>query len=341
MPGTLLSEIFRTASGGVVLNALSEEYNTITKCVEINPDVLNILNSENAKEIEHRLTTEELFADAIISKHNQHVIVLLVGKTGEGKSRTALHIAVKAAKYIASKLGGNWTDYFTVDHVAIITREEIIRVVKNNKKKNVVVLDDIGVGWSNREWQEKGNKILNRMIMTFRNMNNLLIMTVPDSFLLDKVPRNLLHLHLEMYQQHFDDGISIYKPYTVKKNYRTEKTYYAHPVKDGVKYVAAVTNTKDIPQEIVDEYESRRSRIQEEMESEDTEAFEELLQQNDLFKSKMEEVNNLKTKLRIQKSINVYNRVQKGTPVKDALRIEEVKERTYYNHLKKYPDEFN
>lgn len=317
------------------------DYSELMKQGNIPGGFKEVLDMEIAPSIKNPLKVESLLAEAVVSKHNQHTILMIVGKTGEGKSISALDIGYKSACYIAERLGGTWEDYFSADNIAVITRDEIIRVVKNNKPKQVVVLDDIGVGWSNREWQDKGNKILNRIIMTFRTKNNLLIMTVPDSFLLDKVPRNLLHYHFEMSQQHHDQGIGIYKPFRVKKDYRSGKVYYVYPTKDGVKYTTGVSNINNIPKTLLDNYNERRTRIQEEMENEDTAEFEEMLQTHDAFKEQSAELKDLKKFRTVDKSVNVYNMVvNESIPLGDALRMNQVSESTYYRHKKQNPSMF-
>lgn len=225
---------------------------------------------------EEEIQIEDILGAPVASKHNQHAIVMIVGKTGEGKSRAGLFIGYRVAKYLARQLGGVWQDYFSSENIAVMTTGEVIRVMKANKPKKVLILDDIGAAWNSRDWNSKGNKILNRIVMTFRNKNNLLILTLPDSFILDKVPRNLLHYHIEMFKQEYDDGLSIYKLFKVVRRYRSGKTYFVHPRLNGVKYVAGAIEDAEIPIDLIQEYEARRNRIQEEAEAKDMEDFEAL-----------------------------------------------------------------
>ncbi|MCK4500589.1 hypothetical protein KAU11_08825, partial [Candidatus Babeliales bacterium] len=243
----------------------------------IKDSVLRLLNVEAPPlSDEQVIHIEDILGAPVASKHNQHAIVMIVGKTGEGKSRAALFIGYRVAVYLAKQLGGHWKDYFNSENVAVMTTEEVIRVMKANSPKKVIILDDIGAAWNSRDWNSKGNKILNRIIMTFRNKNNLLILTLPDSFILDKVPRNLLHFHIEMFKQEFDQGFSIYKLFRVLRRYRTGKTYFVHPRLNGVKFVAGAVDDSEIPRELIDEYEIRRNAIQEVAEAKDMDDFERL-----------------------------------------------------------------
>ena len=245
--------------------------------MNLKDSMLRLLNVEVPPLPEEQVIhIEDILGAPVASKHNQHAIVMIVGKTGEGKSRTALFAGYKVALYLAKQLGGHWKDYFNSENIAVMTTEEVIRVMKANSPKKVIILDDIGAAWNSRVWNSKGNKILNRIIMTFRNKNNLLILTLPDSFILDKVPRNLLHFHIEMFKQEFDQGFAIYKLFRVLRRYRTGKTYFVHPRLNGVKFVAGAVDDSEIPQELIDEYETRRNAIQCEAEKKDMDDFERL-----------------------------------------------------------------
>ena len=245
--------------------------------LNIKETTLKLLNMEAPPLTdEQTIHIEDILGAPVASKHNQHAIVMIVGKTGEGKSRAGLFIGYRVAVYLAKQLGGHWRDYFDSENIAVMTTEEVIRVMKANSPKKVIILDDIGAAWNSRDWNSKGNKILNRIIMTFRNKNNLLILTLPDSFILDKVPRNLLHYHIEMYKQDYDQGSSIYKLFRVLRRYRTGKTYFVHPRLNGIKFVAGEVDNSDIPQELIEEYETRRNAIQEEAEKKDMDDFEQL-----------------------------------------------------------------
>ena len=225
--------------------------------MNLKDSMLRLLNVEAPPLPEEQVIhIEDIIGAPVASKHNQHAIVMIVGKTGEGKSRTALFAGYKVALYLAKQLGGHWKDYFNSENIAVMTTEEVIRVMKANSPKKVIILDDIGAAWNSRDWNSKGNKILNRIIMTFRNKNNLLILTLPDSFILDKVPRNLLHFHIEMFKQEFDQGFAIYKLFRVLRRYRTGKTYFVHPRLNGVKFVAGAVDDSEIPQELIDEYDA-------------------------------------------------------------------------------------
>jgi len=216
----------------------------------------------------------ELFGSVISSPHHQHLITMMIGKTGMGKSNAALDVAYKTSVYMANKLGGKPEDYFTMDNVAIISMDSIIGVMKNMKYRNIYILDDIGTGWNARDFAKKSNKIMNNIVQTFRKYETLLILTIPDSFLIDSVPRNLLHYQIEMYKAEFDKGFTIGKISKVVRMHRMNKNYYPFPVINGVKYVNC--KFERAPDHIINDYESKRTTVQEEEQKKYLEQLEQL-----------------------------------------------------------------
>ncbi len=87
-----------------------------------------------------------LFAETVTSRHNQHVMIMIVGAAGKGKSWAGLELAVETSKEIARIRGGKPEDYFNMkDNLGTISREEIKRVMTNPKKYAVIFLDDVAI----------------------------------------------------------------------------------------------------------------------------------------------------------------------------------------------------
>lgn len=232
------------------------------------------MNTENKEYGVPDFHIHEIFGEVISSPHHQHLIVIMIGKTGTGKSNAALDLAYKTSVYMANKLGGAPEDYFTMDNVAIISMDSIISVMKGMKYRNIYILDDIGTGWNARDFAKKKNKIMNNIIQTFRKYETLLILTLPDTFLIDSVPRNLLHYQIEMDQQRFDAGLTIGKIFSVVRKYRKGKNFYPYPVINGVKYERCVFERA--PPHITNAYEELRTKIQEEEQAKQIAELEEM-----------------------------------------------------------------
>lgn len=207
----------------------------------------------------------KMLGDIIGSKHNQHCLMAIIGRTGSGKSSAAIQIAHETAKYMSTLNGHKPEYFFNIDHMAIISEDEIIRVMSNIKKNGIYILDDIGVGWNSRKWQSKANIVMNNIIQTFRTWNNLLILTVPDDENIDKVPRNSLRYRIDMKDANFDMGYSLGSMQELKRDYKTKKNIFPYPSHDGSKFVRVMFNRP--PDILADEYEKRREAIQAKMQA--------------------------------------------------------------------------
>ena len=205
----------------------------------------------------------KLLGDIIGSEHNQHCLMAIIGRTGSGKSSAAIQIAYETAKYMASQNSHPAEYYFNINHMAIISEDEIIRVMSGIKKNGIYILDDIGVGWNSRKWQSKANIVMNNIIQTFRTWNNLLILTVPDDENIDKVPRNSLKYRIDMKDANFDMGYTLGAMQELKRDYKSKKNIYPYPKNKGVKYVRV--RFERPPGFLIDEYEQRRADIQAKM----------------------------------------------------------------------------
>lgn len=204
-----------------------------------------------------------MIAKKIASPYKQHVTMMTVGRTGSGKSYAMLNLCEQLAIKLAKLLGGEPEDYFTIDNVAIITKEDLIRVVKSFKKYGIYLLDDIGVGWNARDYKKEGNIIMNDIIQTFRPNSNFLGMSLPDSFLIDKVPRSLVHYFMEMDTTYFEKEITIGKLFKVIRKPRTGDTYFEYPL-NGAKYVRYSFGMPSL--ELRQEYDKRRDERYAELE---------------------------------------------------------------------------
>lgn len=142
-------------------------------------------------------------ARAITSQYNQHITLLIVGQPGSGKSWAAIDLAYQAAYAVSRIIDGKdaphetWWKYFNLDHMAIVTLDRVTNLLQHIRRYGIYILDDIGVGYNARDWQKSKNRKMNEIIQTFRTDNTCVIYTVPDRFLIDKVPRSLVERYME------------------------------------------------------------------------------------------------------------------------------------------------
>jgi len=243
-------------------------------------------------------------AEIICSEYNQSYSLLLVGKMGGGKSFAAMRIAYRVACEIAKIKGGEWQEYFGIDHIAIITLSEIKRVLSNMKQYGVYIADDIGVGLNSRKWQSQINIAFNDLFTTWRTENTFFIATVPDSFLLDKVPRSLVSAFSEVEMNVYAKGVTILKLFEVKRKPRQEKTFFVYPFHSGKQFVRLAVQKP--PQELIEPYEKKRREIARALREEKLKGF------------GKEEENNEEKKISIAKEIE--NRLLKGEAPADIAQ---------------------
>jgi len=161
----------------------------------------------------------KFFAETVTSPFNQDISFLIVGKKGTGKSYAQLSLAYHTACEIAEIVGGSWKDYFDIEtNMAIIDPIKANEVMGLQSKYAVKVFDDIGIGWGARNWQNEENKAKNDIFQINRVDNTVQMFSVPNQFLLDKVPRSLVSHYAETYQQFFKLGfvtIKMFEPQTM------------------------------------------------------------------------------------------------------------------------------
>lgn len=284
---------------------------------------------------DNTFTIAHLLGTPLVENFNQHVLLGVIGKTGSGKSEGALRMAYDTSRFLAYKKGGKPEDYFTIDNIAIITPDEIMRVMKTIKKFQVYIFDDIGVGWNNRDWNSKINKILNKIAMTMRTKRNILILTVPDDEMIDKVPRHLMHYRIDMEQKNFKSGYTVGKFQQLLRSYKYKKNFFPYVINNNTKYIRCVFTRA--PEHLSDEYESRREIIQDKMELENVKELDELFAQDDnnngLSKQEQQKQES------INKTIEVLDYIKEnpGVTVRAACRTVGIGERTF----SRYRDDLN
>lgn len=210
-----------------------------------------------------QLYIAELFGSKLAESDKQHEICLWEGPTGFGKSYAALDAMWSTSLYLADVKGRDPEDYFTIDNVAVITPDEVLRVAKMMKPHGLYCLDDIGVGLSSRKWNQKSNEVINNILMTFRTNNNLLTLTVPNKKMIDVNARRLTHHKVIMESKLEKHGISMGKLSTVEYQYHKDSDAAIYPFlrHNGKKYNKCMFEMP--PKFMWREYDKRRQEIEE------------------------------------------------------------------------------
>lgn len=223
----------------------------------------------------------DYFVDTITGKHNQDISLLLVGNKGQGKSFAALALAYYAACEVAERKGGVWKDYFDPErHMAVISPKRANEVMAIKDKYCIKNYDDIGIGWGARSWQKRENIEKGDVFQINRVDNQIQVFSVPNQFLLDKIPRSLVSHYAEMDQTFFEFGFStikLFKPLTL---FREGKIIQPYLAANRVKYI--LYRIPKPPEFLVKQYNKIRKAAT-------TEAMEERLQEKK-EKPKLQEI---------------------------------------------------
>ncbi len=124
-------------------------------------------------------------------KQNKNNLISVVGKTGSGKTLSAISICE-----IMSKLDG--VPFNVKEHV-VFTLKELMDLINSGKLRrgSKIVCDEFQCSISAREFQSKANKVFNYVLSTFRHLNLTLFFCTPFETLLDKNTRKLFHARFE------------------------------------------------------------------------------------------------------------------------------------------------
>ncbi|MDD2258176.1 MAG: hypothetical protein PHN43_03165 [Patescibacteria group bacterium] len=163
------------------------------------------------------------FAHTITGPYKQDIAMLLQGQKGSGKSYASLRIAYNTARQVAEILDDDWHEwpkYFSMENVAIIDPERASEVIGNAKLHNIYIFDDIGVGWNSRAFASKENRDKNDIFQINRVAQTVQILSMPNQFLIDKVPRMLCNYLAEMDRGMYGQGISFMKVFKTKTLFR-------------------------------------------------------------------------------------------------------------------------
>jgi hypothetical protein len=200
------------------------------------------------------------FAQTVTGAYNQDISFLMVGKKGTGKSYSQLSIAYHTACEIAEIVGGRWDDYFNIEtNVAIIDPVRANEVMGMQDKYAVKMYDDIGVGWGARDWQKDENKAKNDIFQINRVDNQVQMFSVPNQFLLDKVPRSLVSHYAETYQQFFKKGFVTIKLFEPQTLFRQSKIIQPYLVVNRNKFVLYAIPAP--PKELTKQYNTLRQEV--------------------------------------------------------------------------------
>ena len=159
--------------------------------------------------------------------------LFITGKTGSGKSYSAIALAQAVTRYTANQ---NPNALFDVKKHIAFTPQEFMRLYNDEDSTppgSAIIFDEIGVTLAARDAATKGNKIFTKLMQVIRHRRIFVIMTAPDLGFVDKSARKMLHWWLETHKIDRNLQRCHTKPHVVEINQREGDILYPYPVFEG------------------------------------------------------------------------------------------------------------
>lgn len=190
-----------------------------------------------------------------VNRDNEHFMGCIVGREGSGKSYTAVKIA--------DMVDPN----FNADRI-IFDVSKLLRVLRDGDHSpgNFYVLDEAGVQFGNRTWQDRGQILANQALQLIRSHNLGLIFTLPRLSELDSQAEGRLQALLEMTDKEPGQYVELkWKWMDPDRTDDTGKIYKKYPKRRDGGFVKRITRNTFAPPdntEVIEEYERRKEEFQ-------------------------------------------------------------------------------
>jgi hypothetical protein len=204
------------------------------------------------------------WVNTITGEFDQDISSLWVGPKGSGKSSAVLSVCIESAKKVADwkNDGSKWNEYYNLHELtACILEEEATKLMNIQRKHVIKNFDDIGIGWNARSWQDDENMQKNDIFQINRTDSAIQCFSVPNQFLLDKVPRSLVSHYVEMDMRIFEKGYTTIKLFKPKTMFREGKIINPFLVVNRNKFVNYIIPKPE--HEIWQEYKALRNKNKE------------------------------------------------------------------------------
>lgn len=192
---------------------------------------------------------------------NKNVIIAFTGPTGSGKT------------YCALSAGESWYQSqfhhsFPIENVCFSLGAMMDRIISlyeagKIRKGEYFVLEEAGANFGNLEFQQKISRMFSYILQSFRNMNLILIFTVPVLNMINKNARQLVHAHFITDGIDYKNKIGKMRPYFHQLSQHTGKDYWKYPRARMRGKVRKIQHLKfSIPPEhLVEEYEKKKAKF--------------------------------------------------------------------------------
>ena len=156
----------------------------------------------------------------IVHEQRSNWVQVTIGPPGTGKSSLNLSQALMLDKTFA--IDNTRVAFSVADFINICRSFD----EKRNGRGKVVMLEEVGVVASSKEWQSSSSRELSNVLQTFRSQGLILLMSVPDDELFIKDGRRLIKGLFIMKKLDFEHKTVSCQPFECQHNPRNHKTYF-------------------------------------------------------------------------------------------------------------------
>lgn len=166
-----------------------------------------------------------------IYKKDKNVLIFVCGETGSCKSGSALRKSIELDRDVHNNCRFYLSsDPFNEKNRVVTSAQAFVKLISSNLPKgSCIVWDEIGVDADNREYFSLKNRLVKKVFQTFRSLNLIVFMTVPDFHSVDIGVRKLIHAYIEMGGKIRDGEQAISKWQWTSTNPKTGKVYFKFP----------------------------------------------------------------------------------------------------------------
>jgi len=188
------------------------------------------------------------------NRRNEHFIACVVGREGIGKSQTCLKIAsLLDPKFDASQV------FFKIEDFLKLLRDD------NFREGGAYILDEAGVAFGNRTWQDRSQVLANQALQLIRDHNVILLFSLPRLGELDSQTQGRLHALYEITDKEDGDHVAgKWKWIDPDRSGVTGKIYRKYPRTQMGERVKSIGFAPP-PESLVEPYEEQKDSYQEEV----------------------------------------------------------------------------
>jgi len=192
-----------------------------------------------------------------LNKRNEHFMMCIVGREGSGKSYTAMRIA--------DAIDPNFSHENVMFEV-----DELLRTLRDGdfQQGDMLVLDEAGVSFGKRTWQDRSQVLANQAMQLIRSHNIGIITTLPRASELDSQYAGRLQCYYEIINKVPDEYVEgKWKFLDPSRTFADGTTYEKYPRRHENGWTKRIKNFAFAPprEAIVEPYEETKAEFQREM----------------------------------------------------------------------------